>query len=70
MHDAHIRDIGEAERRGIITADDAETLKAVAEAVSAAIAVNDFAPEELTSRGARKGDVPSRANPQRPAAAE
>lgn len=70
MHDAHIRDIGEAEKRGIITADDATTLRAVAEAVSAAIAVNDFAPEELTSRGAKKGDVPSRTNPQRPAAAE
>jgi acyl-CoA dehydrogenase len=70
MHDAHVRDIGEAERRGIIDADDAATLRTVAEAVSAAIAVNDFAPEELTSRGAKKGDAPSRTNPQRPAAAE
>jgi acyl-CoA dehydrogenase len=78
MHDAHLRDIGEAAARGIITADEAAALKTAAEAVSAAIAVNDFAPEELTSRGAKtaaskpasQGDEPSRANPQRPAAAE
>ncbi|MGH6789423.1 MAG: acyl-CoA dehydrogenase [Pseudolabrys sp.] len=75
MHAAHIRDIDAAEKQGVITAPEATTLKAVAEAVSAAIAVNDFAPEELTSRGAAKtaatkGDVPSRAKPRRPAAAE
>jgi len=31
-----------------ITADEAEKLKAAAAAVAAAVAVNDFAPEELT----------------------
>ena len=48
-----------------ITADEAVKLKAAAAAVAAAIAVDDFAPEELTSRGAfHKGDQPSQATSQ------
>ncbi len=52
MHAAHVRDIDQAVKQRTITADEAAQLKAAAEAVSAAIAVDDFAPEELT-HGAR-----------------
>jgi acyl-CoA dehydrogenase len=59
MRKSHIRDIDQALASRTITADEALQLKAAAEAVSAAIAVDDFAPEELTSRGAAsKGDEP------------
>jgi acyl-CoA dehydrogenase len=65
MHTARVRDIDQAVKRRTITADEAEKLKAAADAVAAAIAVNDFAPEELTSRGAfHKGDQPSQATSQ------
>jgi acyl-CoA dehydrogenase len=73
MHVARVRDIDQARQQGTITADEATQLKAVAEAIAAAVAVDDFAPEELTSRCAsNKGDVSSQAtSPQaRPAAAE
>ena len=80
MHTAHVRDIDQALKQRTITADEAAELKAAADAVAAAIAVDDFAPEELTSRGAaNKGDVSSQATSQpiyqetsqsRPAAAE
>jgi acyl-CoA dehydrogenase len=62
MHAAHARDIDQAVQQRTVTADEASQLKAAAEAVAAAIAVDDFAPEELTSRGASsKGDVSSQA---------
>ena len=76
MHAARVRDIDQAVQQGTINKDEAVQLKAAAEAVAAAIAVDDFAPEELTSRGASdKGIVPSQATSQansqsRPAAAE
>jgi acyl-CoA dehydrogenase len=80
MHTAHVRDVDQAVKQRTITADEAAQLKAAAGAVAAAIAVDDFAPEELTSRGASdKGDVLSQATSQpifqeasqpRPAAAE
>jgi acyl-CoA dehydrogenase len=72
MHVAHVRDIDQAVQQRTISSDEATKLKAAAGAVAAAVAVNDFAPEELISRGAsNKGDVPSRAISQpRPAAAE
>jgi predicted RNA-binding protein associated with RNAse of E/G family len=67
MHGAHVRDVDQAVKQGTISPDDAEKLKAAAEAVSAAVAVNDFAPEELTARGAAsKGDVSSQAISQAP----
>jgi hypothetical protein len=60
MRAARVRDIDQAVAQRTISTKDAATLKAAAEAVAAAIAVNDFAPEELTSRGAaHKGDVSS-----------
>jgi acyl-CoA dehydrogenase len=70
MNMVRVRDIDQAVAQRTITADEAAQLKAVAEAVSAAIAVDDFAPEELTSRGqANKGEQSSQAI-ARPEAAE
>jgi len=60
MHTARVRDIDAALEQRTITADEAAQLRQAAAAVAAAIAVDDFAPEELTSRGAtNKGDVSS-----------
>jgi hypothetical protein len=62
MRAARARDIDQALAQRTITVEDAAKLKDAAEAVAAAIAVNDFAPEELTSRGAaHQGDVSSQA---------
>jgi acyl-CoA dehydrogenase len=70
MHAARVRDIEQAVKQRTITADEAVKLKAAAEAVASAVAVDDFAPEELTSRGtANKGDQPSQAIFQPPLAA-
>jgi len=76
MHTARVRDVAQAQKQRTISADEAARLKAAAEAVAAAIAVDDFAPEELTARGAaHKEDVSSQATSQqipqsRPQAAE
>jgi acyl-CoA dehydrogenase len=65
MHTARVRDIDQAVTQRTITAAEAAQLRDAADAVAAAIAVNDFAPEELTARGAAyKGDVSSQATPQ------
>src|ERR1700680_652390 len=65
MHAARVRDVGQAVKQRTITADEAAQLKAAAAAVAAAVAVDDFAPEELTSRGAfHKGDQSSQATSQ------
>jgi acyl-CoA dehydrogenase len=52
LHRAHIRDIGEARAQNLINDAEAEKLRAAADAVAAAIAVDDFAPEELARRRA------------------
>ena len=72
MRTARVHDIETAQRQGVINAQEAAQLKSAAEAVAAVIAVDDFAPEELSARGApRKGDVSSPAkSPTQPAAAE
>jgi acyl-CoA dehydrogenase len=79
MHAARVRDIDQAVKQRTITIEESVQLKAAVEAVSAAVEVDDFAAEELTSRGAsNKGDVSSQATsspdqqtaPRRPAAAE
>ena len=68
MRTAHVRDIEQAVKQRTITAEEADRLHAAAEAVSAAVAVDDFAPEELSARGtASKGDAPSQTR-SRPAA--
>jgi acyl-CoA dehydrogenase len=65
MHAARVRDVEQAVKQRTISADEAAQLKAAADAVAAAVAVDDFAPEELTSRGAmHKGDQPSQATSQ------
>jgi acyl-CoA dehydrogenase len=51
MNIVRVRDVDQAVKQRTINADEAAQLKTAADAVSAAIAVNDFAPEELTSRG-------------------
>jgi acyl-CoA dehydrogenase len=72
LHDrlqrANVRDIEKARQQNVINDVEAAQLHAAAEAVAAAVAVDDFAPEEL-SRQRALGDVPSQAMP-RPAAAE
>jgi acyl-CoA dehydrogenase len=68
MQHARVRDIGEARQRHLINDAEAAQLRVAAEAVAAAVAVDDFSPEELTLRQAT-GDVSSQAMP-RPAAAE
>src|SRR5262249_60994505 len=50
MHKAHVRDIDAARAQGLITDAEAEKLRAAASAVAAAIAVDDFAPSELSPR--------------------
>jgi acyl-CoA dehydrogenase len=85
MHAARVRDIDQALAQHTITADEAAQLKEAADAVAAAAAVDDFAPEELTGRSAfHQGDessatfqaTPSQATPDEfplhfpPAAAE
>jgi hypothetical protein len=52
MRQAHIRDIDAARAQGLITDSEAEKLRAAAAAVAAAIAVDDFAPSELSPRKA------------------
>lgn len=65
MHAARVRDIEQGVKQHTITADEAVKLRAAADAVAAALAVDDFAPQELTSRGAsKKGDVSSPATSQ------
>jgi acyl-CoA dehydrogenase len=68
MRRARVRDIDQAKRQALINDAEAAQLHAAAEAVAAAIAVDDFAPEELSPRQAL-GDVPSQPM-TRPTAAE
>jgi acyl-CoA dehydrogenase len=73
LRQAHVHDIAEAQRRGLINDAEADQLKAVQLAVAAVIAVDDFAAEEISPhRAARvQGDVPSpTATPFRSNAAE
>jgi acyl-CoA dehydrogenase len=52
LHKAHVRDVDKARQQGLINDAEAAQLKAAADAVAAAIAVDDFAPEELSPRPA------------------
>ena len=65
---AHVRDIDQARRQALINDAEAAQLHAAAQAVAAAVAVDDFAPEELSPRQAL-GDVLSQTM-SRPTAAE
>jgi acyl-CoA dehydrogenase len=68
LHQANIRDVETARRQNVINDIEAAALHAAAQAVAQAVAVDDFAPEEL-SRRQPQGDVPSQAI-SRPTAAE
>jgi len=68
LHRAKIRDIEAARRQDVINDSEAAALHAAAQAVAEAVAVDDFAPEEITRRQSL-GDMPSQAMP-RPTAAE
>jgi acyl-CoA dehydrogenase len=60
MRHAHVRDIAAAEAQRTITAEEAAQLHAAAAAAAAVIAVDDFAPEELSPKRAdNQGDVSS-----------
>ncbi|MEA2948789.1 MAG: acyl-CoA dehydrogenase [Alphaproteobacteria bacterium] len=68
LHKARVRDVEKARQQGLINEAEATQLNAVAAAVAAAVAVDDFAPEELSPR-VSQGEVLSRAI-SRPTAAE
>ena len=73
MNKAHVRDIGQARKQGLINDSEAAQLKETAEAVAAAIGVDDFTAEELTHHDAQRaqGDRPSPTQRRtRPTAAE
>jgi acyl-CoA dehydrogenase len=52
LHRAHLRDIDAARAQSLITDAEAQQLHAAADAVAAAVAVDDFAPEALSRRKA------------------
>src|SRR5262249_39052729 len=58
MRKAHVRDVDAAFRQGLINEADAQHLRATATAVAAAIAVDDFATEELSPRQAEDPTPP------------
>jgi acyl-CoA dehydrogenase len=68
MRRAKVRDIEQARQRDLISDVEAAQLRAADQAVAAAIAVDDFSPQELSAHRAM-GEVPSQSMP-RPAAAE
>ncbi len=61
MNKARVRDIGEARKQGLINDSEAAQLKETADAVAAAIGVDDFSAEELMHHDAQRaqGDRPS-----------
>src|SRR5271166_1198755 len=68
LHRAKVRDIETARQQNVVNDVEAAALRAAAAAVAEAVAVDDFAPEEL-SRQKALGDVTSQPMP-RPTAAE
>jgi acyl-CoA dehydrogenase len=54
MRKAHVHDADKARAQGLITDSEAGELRAAADAVAAAVAVDDFAPEELSPRQAQE----------------
>ena len=68
LRKAHVRDVELARRQGLVDDAEAARLRAAADAVAAAVAVDDFAPEDLAPRRTL-GDVLSQAMSQ-PTAAE
>ena len=58
MRRARVRDVDQAKRQALINDAEAAQLHAAAEAVAAAVAVDDFAPEELSPRASVVRSVP------------
>ena len=69
MRKARVRDVGKARAQGLINDAEAAQLEALAKAIAAAVAVDDFAPEEISPKRASLGDVLSPRMSQ-PSAAE
>jgi acyl-CoA dehydrogenase len=63
LHTAHIRDVAKARLEGLISDAEANELRAAADAVAAAVAVDDFAPEAISPRQAAADPVPLKWNP-------
>ena len=61
MRRARVRDVDQAKRQALINDAEAAQLHAAAEAVAAAVAVDDFAPEELSPRQAAEPVPPRQA---------
>jgi len=57
MHAAHLHDVGEAVKKGVITQGDADKLAAAHEAAAKVIEVDDFAPEALSPIYSKSADV-------------
>lgn len=69
LRKARVRDVRKAREQGIINEAEAAQLDAVAQAIAAVVAVDDFAPEELSPNQALRGGLSSQAM-SRPTAAE
>ncbi len=69
MRKARVRDVGKARAQGLINDAEAAQLEELAKAVDAAVAVDDFAPDEISPKRASLGDVISPRMSQ-PSAAE
>ena len=69
MRKARVRDVGKARAQGLINDAEAAQLEELAKAVAAAVAVDDFAPEELVPQHKSPGDLQS-IPMTRPSAAE
>ncbi|MGE0038924.1 MAG: acyl-CoA dehydrogenase, partial [Xanthobacteraceae bacterium] len=69
LRKARVRDIGKARAQGLINDAEAAQLEELERAIADAVAVDDFAPEELSPQHLTLGDVPSTAMTQ-PSAAE
>src|SRR5262249_52834129 len=63
LHTAHVRDVETARQQGLITDAEANELRAAADAVAAAVAVDDFAPEAISPRQAAAAPVPLKGTP-------
>jgi acyl-CoA dehydrogenase len=63
LHEGHARDVEKARQEGLINDAEAQQLRAAADAVAAAVAVDDFAPEAIAPRQAAADPVPLTWNP-------
>ena len=69
MRKARVRDVGKARAQGLINDAEAAQLEELAKAVADVVAVDDFAPDEISPKRVSLGDVISPRMSQ-PSAAE